>query len=310
MKQRRMTGLALALTLITLPAFPSGTQACNGEKQAFSEEARAELTALWDETLENARDGVPVECRCGAEAVHPNDECNLARSARGRLLAMLSTNPGALRAATPLAIEALEDERVTDAQAEVVFELLFDVRSPYLPAIAEAIHANAPARFDAGKLVTFCELGSSRLIEPLHDAVAQGDRNVFAAAFLASKGDDVGRDALAMAFQAKDVTVENAVDLLVAGIGLAELGRTGALPHAQKRVHDAAIAALDARQLDTARALAIRAAACRPAADGTYRGMSRVQSACEQRDRMTSSHGRLATAEQIRELIQEVTPGV
>lgn len=296
-----LTGLALSALLLPSPIF-----AADGSSDDERAEMHAKLAGLVEQMLDDVANEVSYECNCGER--EEGEACPTTKKPSAKLVGMFNYGEDVIAAFEPIAVGVVKSKKTTDAQSQAFIGMLLESRNPAVAPVAEAMFDAAPNRFCCDSLLGFCEMGSKPLMEPLAARVKKGKAGVTSAAFLALKGDKVGRKVLKKAVSAKDVGVENAMDVLVAGYALEKLGQTGALYKAQLKVHDATIAALDADEIDTARALAITASVAGDATHTSKPYFSLMGLQCHKALSKAEAHGKLATADEIFELIQEVTP--
>lgn len=303
----------LALTALLLP-FATGTTFSTVDDEMG--EAKAKLASLVASVLEDAENDVVYECTCSEEGSQRSksskgrkgEQCSTLDAPKAKLTSMIVKYPDSLTMLQPIAVDVMRSKKTTDKQSEAFIGLLLDTRSSTVLPVVEAMHKAAPERFCSDSLLGFCEMGSRSLTKPLAAQVKKGKAGVPAAAFLALDGDKVGRRVLKKAYSAKDITTENALDVLMAGYALEELGRAGAFFAAQVKVHDAAIAALDSDDLATARALAITAKVANSATRTSKPLFSLMPMQCSESIEKAETHGKLSSADQIFELIQKATP--
>ncbi|MFT6831330.1 MAG: hypothetical protein ACJAZN_001489 [Planctomycetota bacterium] len=254
--------LALSALLLpgigTLPMVQAMAASPLGERgDEVKSASPADVATLTAAFLADAKAGTTYECNgeCSEEGAEPS-VCPAASSPRARLTSLVAKSPEAAAVFAPLAIAAAK-AKGSDAETGALIGLLLESASPGTLHVAEAVYEVSPAAFSSRSLLGFCELGSEDLQRPLLRKVSKGDAGALEAAYLASNGESAGKKLLKRAWKVKDITPENALDVLVAGHALELLGQRAAEGRARLRVGDAAIAALDAGEIETARSLAV-----------------------------------------------------
>ncbi len=307
-RHHSLLGLAASAALL-LPALALPAMGVLGgdDGAEHSAESRAKVQELFTQALSDAKNEVTYGCNGKCETEGPG-ACPAASSPRVKLTSLAAKNAYALDVLQPLVMEAMTTPSTTDAEARLVFDVLLETRSRSAGAIAEAIFAEAPRRFDGATLLAFCEMGSKELVAPLSKAVKAGEGGVPAAAYLAIRGDKAGKRTLKKALALREVTLANAADILIAGIGMHHLGDGAALERARMLVHDAAIEALDGEELDIARSLAVTASVCRSIEERSQAVLSWIGATCEETEAKALLHGKLETADEIFALLQDATP--
>jgi hypothetical protein len=220
-------------------------------------ESSADVASLTVAFLADAKAGTTYECNgeCAEKGADPS-VCPAASSPRARLTSLVAKSPEAAAVFAPLAIAAAK-AKGSEAETGALIGLLLESASPGTLHVAEAVYEVSPSAFSSESLLGFCELGSEEIQKALLRKVSKGDAGALEAAYLASSGEAAGKKVLKRALKVKEITTENALDILVAGHALESLGQRAAAGRARIRVGDAAIAALDAGEMETARSLAV-----------------------------------------------------
>lgn len=311
LKRSIICGLALSTLFLPAPvsfgaAANAGGDHGNPEKVA---ELRGHAQELMTQFLADVEAETKYECngKCAEEGC--TEECPWASSPAVQLTSLLGKGPEAIEAIRPVAAEAIGAKSTTDKQAGALIGMLLETRNGAVVPVAEAMFEEKPEAFCSDCITGFCEMGSESLLAPLAKRVKKGEASVAAAAFLASEGDLVGKKLLVKAVKVKALDATNALDVMVAADAVERhLGKKGASLAARQRVHAATLAALDAGELDRARHLAVAA----KIAHGASMSSTPVYSMLAWRHAKTmeklAKSGELAKAEQIFELIEEVTP--
>lgn len=259
--------------------------------------------------LADVDSGATYDCngQCSKEGC--TDQCPWASSPRVQLGSLIAEGPEAVAVLQPLFVDAVAAKSTTEAQRAELIGVLLTSRNAAVVPVAEAMFAKKPEAFCCTGLTGFCEMGSEALVEPLEKRLAKGEAGVAAAAFLASRGVTKAKGQLARAVKTKDVTVDNALDLLVAADALERhFGAEGARDAARERVHAATLAALDAGELEAARALALAAQVAHEAAHARRPYYSLLALRHGNLVASTAKEGELACPDAIFELIESVTP--
>lgn len=148
------------------------------------------------------------------------------------------------------------DKLTTDEQETRMLDVISffpDLANKYaIPALWES----SAERFQTDHLMTFAAKGPAGMQKEL---TSRARKDVFAAAWLAARGDDVGRKTLMAAVKKLDVEAGCVVEPAIAAIGLASLGDGKALACVGTSLRDASLAALDRGELECAREIALTA---------------------------------------------------
>lgn len=298
------TGLALTALLLPCSAAIAGGDGLSGEKL---EKARAKIESLVQRVMHDAENETVYECICGKEGSE-GETCPTTTAPNALLASMLVKHPESAMVLQPIAVDAMRSKKTTEKQGQALIGVLLDTRSPSVLPVAEAMHVAAPERFCCTSVLAFSEMGSKPLKATLVKRVKKGESGVPSAAFLALQGDKTGKKILKRAHKAKVVDAENALDVLLAGYALEELGQSGALLSAQVRVHDATVAALDTDDLTAARAMAISAKIGHSVTQSSKPILSLSYLKRAEWIHSAEEHGELASADEIFEIIQDATP--
>lgn len=303
------SGFALSALLLAAPLAHS----IGGDGTPHKEESvtalRGKAEALLTQFLADVESETTYECngKCSEEGC--TEECPYMTSPRVQLTSMISMGPSGIEALKPLAVDAIGAKATTEAQSQALVWLLLESRNAAVVPVAEAMFSEKPEAFCCDGLTGFCEMGSESMRAPLAKRVKKGEAGVAAAAFLATQDVHVGKKMLIKAAMPGDISTENALDALVsASVVEAHYGKKGLTDATRARVHRATLAALDAGELKTARHLAVAA----QIAHGASMTSKPVYSALGWKQSMTlekcEKAGKLATADEIFELIEELTP--
>lgn len=299
-------GFALVTLALSVSAGVSSAFASHASSPGGGEgHASVNVAELAEAFLLDVENDVSYECTCdGEKGGKKAADCSTHSSPRGQLVKMLSVSPEAAVALQPVALAAMRGKSA-QKKSEAMIGLLLDSWTPGACAVAEAMHEAEPKRFGAAQLHGFCDRGAKGLLKPLATLVAKGEGDVMAAAYVASKGNKSGKSALVRAIKVKQVNVENALDVLVAGHALGQLGHKSAAADARLRVHDAVLAALDARDLDAARSMAIASRMQNSAAQSSTVALSGLRDRCKSKLEASLKKGKLATADAVFHFIQK-----
>ena len=291
--------LALALSLTSGVGF-----AGDGYKHAGGPDAVAKLF----ETMVSAEECAPVDTHtCG-------ESCTTGWKAGEKLAMLIVGDDANFDAFAPLFVGTFEAEGTTEHGRERLLGFLASCASKNSVALGDKLFATAPESFDEGTLVSFAAMGSKAMKVELKQRVASDSADtVLPAAFLAFKGYDLGKPALERAVEA-DLAFANLSDTMVAAAALDALAgeqQGGALDGVLVRVHDSVLASLDAGDLEQARNLALAAKLvakriANQAAGKQGFGLNNLQT--EVAWYLRSDAEKLVNAEQVFEVIEEITP--
>jgi len=289
-------------------ALPAVLAACAPLGWAAGDDYPSEAASLFARVLEAGECAPTAEHEC-------NVECERAYEASQKLGGLLTGSPETFEAVAPLFREAFEQG---GAAREKLLRFLASCGSSGCTALGDELFAAAPQDFTEAQMLALAEVGSEPMREALLARVkARRAESVLPAAWLAFRGEAAGKSALKQVAATREVDADNVVAVLVSAGALAALGDERALPAARERVHAAVLAALDAGELESARAMALSAEllqspleqAVRAAAYGASQKAVRVSTLetkvgwhCKQRS------AELADADQVFELIERITP--
>lgn len=272
------------------------------------EEMQGKIVELVDAVVADITNETTYECTCSTGETSKED-CPTKTAPAAQFVKLLSSNgEGTLAMVQPLAINVLRSKDLDDAAVDSFLSMFLKSQNGSVAAVAEAMHDAAPKRFSPRTLLGFCELGSTTLLEPLSTLVKKGDADVASAAYLAFSGDKVGRKLLKKTASISEVSATNALDVLLAGHALQQLGDKAAVARVQGAVHAAALRALDAGELDAARQITVAAKVAMYAMRSSKPPVSQLDSQWQKMSENLSKHGELVSADQIFELLEEVTP--
>ncbi|MFT7676308.1 MAG: hypothetical protein ACI8QC_000278 [Planctomycetota bacterium] len=281
------------------------------EKKALTESDRAELASLLNAVLADVKSGKAYSCAATCtEEDGCSDECEAGQAPANTLSKSLRGNVAAMEVVAPLAAKALRTAATTDAQVEAVVKTLLNSNCPTLGKVGDSLCAAAPKRMSATHLLAFTEIGSETTRDLLAKAVKKGKGGINAAAYFAFKGEKIGKKTLLAAAKTKNLTAENTLEVLLAGYALESLGDSKARMSVQIRVHDAALALLDAGDLEHARSMALTADRMRRIMRNETRFLSRLTSSDGDGDGDGDGKKKkkLASADAVFELLERVTP--
>ncbi|MEM8710945.1 MAG: hypothetical protein AAGG01_08340 [Planctomycetota bacterium] len=297
-------GISFAALLLPLSG-ASSTFSGGGETAA--PEYAAKVSSLVEAVVADLKTDKVYECQCDKGEDAP-DVCPTTTSPAAKFTKMLSyADPGVMKLVEPLAVDAVRSKGIDEDDAHAFIGMFLESRSATVLPVAEAMHSAAPAKFTPRHLLGFCEMGSDELKISLAKQVSKGKGDVECAAYFALRGEKVGAKALKAALKA-DVTTETALDVLIAGFALEHLGKKGAKLHSQQAVHTAALTALDAGDLKSARAFAIAATVANTAGRTSAPVLSLMDLRCHELGAMAEKKGKLSSADQIFEKIEEALP--
>lgn len=297
-------GISFAALLLPLSgaaaSFPGG-----GETSA--PEYAAKVSTLVEAVVNDLKTDKVYECQCDKGEDAP-EVCPTTTSPSAKFTKMLSyADAGVMKLVEPLAVDTIKSRSFDEDDAHAFIGMFLESRSAAVLPVAEAMHSAAPAQFTPRHLLGFCEMGSDDLKLSLAKEVAKGEGDVECAAFFALRGEKVGAKTLKAALKS-EVTPETALDVLVAGFALEHLGKKGARMHSQQAVHTAALAALDAGNLENARAFAIAATVAQTASRTSAPILSLMEFRCDELCSMAEKKGKLVSADEIFEKIEETLP--
>ena len=172
--------------------------------------------------------------------------------------------------------------------------------------LAEGLYAKNAKSFSLDHLLAFA-LKKGEGFEKELEGLAKDKNDIRPAAYLAFRGNDVGKGTLKRAVKKADFSEGSICQSMLAAMALEELGEKGALKEMQHRVLAATLEELDAGNLDRARELALQASYIDKMSPSvkyvSFAWMEdEIASVCEE------GCEELATADQVFERIESVTP--
>ncbi len=266
---------SLFLAVAPLAAAPSVAPLGGGENALNAKQAE-ELTALFEKMLTSEPSCTEA---CGEAAKEKKEAAyaagkgeqfaKYAEKKKGECIGCGEVNPAAVLSATcfenegtwdvlqPLVGKKFVASTTTEDQRVRMLNLLAWNNSEASLSCANDLLEAKPAAFSEKHILAFAQRGS----EPCMDAVAKLAKKgqVVPAAFLALRGDEVGKKTLAKAARPANLAGEQVSEALLAAIALRELGDEKSLAKLQKVVHASVLKKLDAGEIDAAREIALRA---------------------------------------------------
>ena len=242
------------------------------------------------------------------------ESCETGWKAGKTLAGMIVKDEASFHAFAPLFVEQFESAETSDHGRTRLLGFLAGASCKNSAALGEKLFASSPESFEEGTLVSFASMGSKTFKGELkHRVVEDRAETVLPAAYLAFQGYDVGKPALEQAMQA-DLTLTTVDDALVAAAALDSLAgesKAGAEAQVLTRVHDSVIASLDRGDLQGARELALAAKLvtkklAHQKAGGYGFGLNNLQT--EVAWYLRTDAKKLVSAEQVFEVIEEITP--
>ena len=298
--------LALAATLLPLSyATASSSPVALGD---HGEKTEVQVAELLSAVVADIKNETTYECTCSTGET-TKEECASQNAPAAKFVALLSKgSEDTMKMVLPLAVDAVSSKDLDHDSAESFVGMFLKSQNRSVTGVAEAMHEAAPKQFSAHALLGFCEMGSESLVAPLTARVKKGSADVASAAYLAFSGDKVGRKVLKEAASVSEVSATNALDVLLAGHALQQLGDDAAVARAQGAVHAATLEALDAGEIESARAMAIAATVASHSMRSSKPTFSILGIQCSEKAEKYAKHGKLASADEIFELIEELTP--
>ena len=317
----------IALILTGSLLFPHPVQAGETDaealRNAFERVVSTDCGAEGSAFCERLAEGEPAACETSGQCTL---ECDCMPA--GELLAYtLKSDEGAWEVLAPMVRERFAASSTSEVERARVLDLVCGAAYGAGMELAHELYAEEADSFGVDHLLALASAnaygwktkqklyggsyGAGEDAEehetPFADALrAHAREDVRAAAFLAFRGDDRGRSTLRRAVRTPELE-ESCLDLLVASLALDEGGQEGAFAEAQQAVHSSVLDALDAGQLQRARALSTQAELVYGALE---RGQA-LQLGFLERSAGTHALQRandLAEADQVFELIERITP--
>ena len=308
---RRVLPLALLATLGAAPA-----PALSGDGYDYGAETPG--VAQLFEAMTTAEECAPVEEHtCGAS-------CTQGWKAGEKLGGLIVKDEASFAEFAPLFRAQFDAAGTSDHGRGRLLGFLAGCPSERTGALGEELFGTRPETFEDRHLIAFAAMGSEELARQLVARVESGHTaGIAPAAYLAFGGDDRGAQSLTRAAEA-DLALDTVSDALLAAAALdalaccaaqrAEEAPRTAPKHVDVvllRVHDAVLADLDRGNLSAARNLALAAQVVtrklEKHASGAY-GLVLNNLETDVAWTLRAGAEKLVTAEQVFEVIEEITP--
>ena len=176
---------------------------------------------------------------------------------------MFAMKPASWQSLAPVIIERYGAEGTTSDQRGTLVELASYAPYESSAKLGTKLYKMDASPFEVEHVLSFASRGGEVFEGILREKVEktngkEGCCDVRPAAFLAMRGDAVGKMTLVRALKEQPLDENTVGSVMIAAVGLEKLGKTGLVEKTQRRVHEAALAALDAGEIDSAREIALQ----------------------------------------------------